>query len=80
MADVRSGHLCAILKTPRSYVGMIFHVRLNIDLVQFESRFAARNNDEITEAIAVERIDLSSFLDSQASYLPSLSKLDLMAL
>lgn len=77
MADVESGYLCAILKTPRSYVGMIFHVRLNISLVQFERRFAARDNDEIIGTIAVERVDLSDFLGSQASYLPSLSKLDL---
>lgn len=77
--DVESGHLCAILKTPRSFVGMIFHVRLNIDLVQFERRFRARDNDEITEAVAVDRNDLSSFLTAQASYLPFLRELPLVA-
>ncbi|MDW9817154.1 hypothetical protein GOB25_19175 [Sinorhizobium meliloti] len=77
--DVKSGHLCAIVKTPRSFVGMIFHVRLNIDLAQFDRRFRARNNDEITEAVAVDRNDLSSFLTSQASYLPFLRELPLVA-
>lgn len=78
VAEVKSGYLCAILRTPRSYVGMIFHVRLNIDLIQFERRFHERDNDEITEVITVELGDLSGFLASQASYLPSLRELQLV--
>ena len=75
LSDVGSGHLCAILKTPRSYVGMIFHIRLNLDLPQFESLFHNRENDEITEAVVVDESELGSFLGSQASYLPSLKTL-----
>jgi 8-oxo-dGTP pyrophosphatase MutT (NUDIX family) len=74
-SDVNSGYLCAILRTPRSYVGMIFHIRLNIDLAQFESRFRIRENDEITDAVVVDESELGSFLESQVSYLPSLRTL-----
>jgi 8-oxo-dGTP pyrophosphatase MutT (NUDIX family) len=72
---VQSGRLCAILKTPRSYVGVIFHARLDLNRKGFEEHFGARENDEITEAILVERSELGAFLASQMSYLPSLANL-----
>lgn len=75
--EVGSGHLCAILKTPRSYVGLIFHVRLKIDLLQFEQRFLDRNNDEITETLAIDSGNLHGFLETQTGYLPSLRELTL---
>ena len=42
--------------------------RLNIDLARFENRFAARENDEITEAVIIDwdELDGSTFGSSRA--------------
>lgn len=69
---VRTGHLCAMLRTPRSYVGLIFYVQLNIDFLEFERHFRGRDNDEITEVIAVDRQEIASFLEVRTGYLPFL--------
>ena len=76
---VGTGHLCAMLRTPRSYVGLIFSVQLNIDFLEFERHFRGRDNDEITEVIAVDRQQISSFLEVQTGYLPFLRDIPFIA-
>lgn len=59
---VAHGCLCAILRTPRAYVGLIFLIRLNIDAQEADRLFRARDNDEITEILVLKRAEVQAFL------------------